>query len=134
MLSTIDEAHYGLAVPQPYLFGWPEELPKSAVNPALAASWIPFEGQGRLIGFTVTNTNASAQFVLMFNASSLPADNAVPILGASVPGAGTLSLNWGPDGRWFTIGLVLCNSSTQGTKTIGVADCLFDVQYVPQRQ
>lgn len=133
-MSSIDTADYGLTVPQPYLFGWPEELPANAASPVLAASILAFTGQGRLVGFTITNTNASAQFVQMFNATSLPADTTVPLLAASVPGAGTLSLNWGPDGRWFTRGLVLCNSSTQGTKTIGAADCLFDVQYVPQRQ
>ena len=37
-----------------------------------------------------------------------------------------------PGGRWFTIGCIVCNSSTQGSKTIGSADCLFDVQYIPQ--
>jgi hypothetical protein len=27
-------------------------------------------------------------------------------------------------------GIILCNSTTQGTKTLGAADCIFDVQYV----
>ena len=33
------------------------------------------------------------------------------------------------NGREFESGLVICNSSTDATKTIGSADTFFDVQY-----
>lgn len=133
-MSTYDREHYGLALPQPYLASWPEELPRNATNPAVASSLQAFEGQGRLVGFTVTNTNTTAQFVQLFDAVAAPATGAVPIMSPSVPGSGSLSLMFGPDGRWFSRGLVVCNSSTQASLTIGSADCIFDVQYVPQRQ
>ena len=43
-----------------------------------------------------------------------------------------LVLEWSAGGRWMDRGIVWTNSSTQGTKTIGAADCLFDTQYLPQ--
>lgn len=123
---------FGLALPQTYPWSWPEEMPRSAVNPALAASFIAMEGQGRLLGVTVTNTKASAQFFQLFDASSLPADTAVPIVSVDIAANTAKGIYWGPDGRWMRLGITFCNSSTQGTKTLGSADCLFDVQYVPQ--
>lgn len=105
-------------------------FPPNYVSRALEAFAVAKTGDGGLVGFTVTNTNASAQFVLLFDASILPADGAVPIAGWSVPGAGTLNMGWNPYPRGFYAGLILCNSSTQASKTIGAADCLFDVQYL----
>ena len=123
---------FRLELPQTYPWSWPEEMPRSSVNPALAASWIAFEGQGRLIGVTVTNTKAAAQFFMLFDASSLPADTAVPFVAVDIAANTAKGLFFGESGRWMRQGLVACNSSTQGSKTIGSADCLFDVQYVPQ--
>lgn len=104
-------------------------LPLNNASPALAASRIVKTGPGRLFGLTVTNTKASAQFVQVFDASSLPADGAVPILSKSVPAGDAVGLNWIP-ARTFLVGIVVCNSSTSASKTIGSADCLFDVQFV----
>jgi hypothetical protein len=86
-------------------------------------------GDGVLYGLTVTNTNAAAQYVLGFDARTLPGDGAVPLFGYKVPAGDALPLTWIP-GRTFFSGIILCNSSTQATKTIGAADCLFDVQYL----
>lgn len=127
-----DDPAYGLELPQTYPWSWPEEMPRSATNPALAASFIAMEGQGRLLGVTVTNTKASAQFFQLFDTSSLPADNAVPLIAVDIAANTAKGLFFGEGGRWMRQGITLCNSSTQGTKTIGSADCLFDVQYVPQ--
>ena len=127
-----EDPAYGLQLPQTYPWSWPEEMPRSAVNTTLAASFIAMEGQGRLLGVTVTNTKASAQFFQMFDASSLPADTAVPIISVDIAANTAKGLFWGESGRWMRQGIVFCNSSTQGTKTIGSADCLFDCQYVPQ--
>lgn len=131
-MSVYDEADYGLRLPQPYLASWPEELPRNSTNPALASSLVAMEGQGRLIGFTVSNTKASAQFILLFDSNALPADGAVPRMSFSVPASDAKAVYFGSSGRWFHQGIILCNSSTQGTKTIGSADCIFDVQFVPQ--
>jgi hypothetical protein len=131
-MSVADYAQYGLSVPQPYPFGIPEELPRNASNPALAASLVVFTGQGRLMGLTWSNTKASTQFIQVFDASTLPADTAVPIISIDTSASAAKGLSFTPGGRWFTRGCIVCNSSTQGTKTIGSADCLFDAQYIPQ--
>jgi hypothetical protein len=123
---------YGLSVPNPYPWSLPEELPISANSVALGSSLVAFVGQGRLMGFTVSNTKVSSQFIQVFDASSLPADTAVPILSIDIATVISKSVSFVPGGRWMRQGCVICNSSTQGTKTIGAADCLFDVQYVPQ--
>lgn len=86
-------------------------------------------GDGWLYGFTVSNTKGSAQFVLVFDAHDLPPEGAVPLIAKSVPASDAVGFSWVPPRR-FEAGLVLCNSSTQGSKTIGSADCLFDAQYV----
>lgn len=101
--------------------------PQSSYPGKLAASTV-LTGQVRVYGFTVYSTKASAQYVQMFDASGLPADTAVPILAFPVLANNFVGTYFGPMGRVFSRGLVLCNSSTDATKTIGSADCLFDVQ------
>ena len=107
-----------------------EELyvPTNYYRPALAAS-IVLPGHLLVYGFTVYNSNAAAQFVLMFDANALPADTAVPIFPLNAATKTLAGVSWTPQGREFLEGLVLCNSSTDTTKTIGAADCFFDVQY-----
>ena len=97
---------------------------------ALAASRIIKSQPGILYGMTVTNSNAAAQFIQLFDTGNLPANGAVPIMGVPVAGDSVLFLDFGRFGRKFQTGIVVCNSSTQETKTIGSADCLFDVQYI----
>lgn len=80
-------------------------------------------------GFTVYSTKASAQYLNMFDADALPADTSVPIFSWALGANNGVGISWAPRGREFLSGLVLCNSSTDATKTIGSADCLFDVQY-----
>lgn len=84
---------------------------------------------GRLYGFLGYNSKATAQFILVFDAASLPADTAVPVEVITVAGVSNFSVEYGDHGRAFSTGIVLCNSSTGPTKTIGSADCWFDVQY-----
>lgn len=104
-------------------------IPANNYSTRLENARIIKTGAGILYGFTVTNTNASAQFVLVFDSRTVPADTAVPIIAISVPGGNGTGFNWIP-GRSFLYGIVLCNSSTQATKTIGAADCLFDAQFM----
>lgn len=96
--------------------------------PALAAS-IVLPGHLLVYGFTVYSTKGSAQFVNVFDTGSLPGDGAVPILSWPVAANNGAGFSFTPRGRQFRTGLVLCNSSTDATKTIGAADCFFDVQY-----
>lgn len=117
------------------LTGWglPESdealLPLNIYSPALTNACLVKSGPGILYGFTFTNTLASAQYVLLFDAAKLPADGAVPILAKSCPTNDAIAFSWLP-GRTFLTGIILCNSTTNTSKTIGAANCFFDAQYV----
>ncbi len=86
---------------------------------------------GRIVvyGFTAYNTKASSQFINVFDANTLPADTAVPLFSWALAANSGVGFGWQPNGRQFQTGLVLCNSSTDATKTIGAVDCFFDVQF-----
>jgi hypothetical protein len=97
-------------------------------NRGVLASSIVLPGRVVVYGYYVYNTKASAQYVNVFDANTLPADNAVPLWSQAIAantGAGLVFLG----GRQFQTGLVLCNSSTDTKKTLGSADCFFDVQF-----
>lgn len=96
----------------------------------LASSFVVKPTSGLLFGFTVTSTNAAAAFIQVFDLAAVPADATVPLFSFNVAAGNFVSASWVPYPRAFRNGIVLCNSSTQGTKTIGSADCLFDVQYL----
>jgi hypothetical protein len=103
-------------------------VPTNFYRPALTAS-IVVPGHLLVYGYTVYNSNAAAQYVLMFDAQALPADTAVPILAQNAASKQLAGVSWTPQGREFLEGFVLCNSSTDTAKTIGTTDCFFDVQY-----
>lgn len=106
----------------------PDYVPTNFNRGVLLAS-VVLPGHIVVYGWTVTNTNAAAQFLNVFDAATLPADTAVPLIAPKLPAADAQGFSYGTNGREFLSGLVLCNSSTQATKTIGAADCFFDVQY-----
>jgi hypothetical protein len=106
----------------------PDYVPTN-FNRGVLRSSIVLPGHIVVYGFTVTSTNAAAQFGLVFDQATLPADGAVPLIGKALAASDAVGFSWSPQGREFTQGLVLCNSSTLATKTLGSADCFFDVQY-----
>jgi hypothetical protein len=95
---------------------------------ALAASLVAAAGPARLYSVTVFNTNAAAQYIQVHDAAAVPANGAVPKLCMAVPGGGQGSFDFG-DGRITATGIVVANSSTAATLTIGAADCLIDCTY-----
>ena len=101
--------------------------PANDYKPALASS-IVIPGNLLLYGFAVSNTNAAAQYIMVFDAQTLPADTSIPCYWLNVAGSGDREVGYLPP-REFLQGIVLCNSSTNTSKTIGAADCLFDVQF-----
>lgn len=84
---------------------------------------------GRLFVVNGYNSLGSAQFIQVHNATSLPADTAIPVCVITVAASSNFSIDFGPLGIPLSIGIVLCNSSTGPTKTIGAANCYFTVSY-----
>jgi hypothetical protein len=97
---------------------------------AYAASLVAKSGPSICYGLTGYNSSGSTQFVQVHDVSLLPADGAVPVTILSVPTATNFAVDYGQQGRAFRQGVVVCNSSTGPTKTIGAADCWFDVVLV----
>ena len=104
-------------------------VPLNSRSVAYEAFRVVKAGPGTLYGFTVYNSNGAAQFILVFDAQELPANTAVPVAVFTVATVQNLGVEWLP-GRTFERGIVLANSSTGPTLTIGSADCWFDAQYV----
>ncbi len=101
---------------------------KNANSRAVANSLIVSQSPSLLCGFTVSSI--AAQFIQIYDASAVPAEATVPLIVFSVPATSVLPVAFVPYPRSFRNGIVICNSSTQHTKTIGSADCIFDVQFV----
>ncbi len=101
----------------------------NATTTALAASLVVKVTNGKFYGLTGYSNRSSSQFIQIHDASSLPADSAVPAIIFEIPGTSSFSLDYNV-GREFQIGIVISNSSTAATKTIGSSDCWFDVQYI----
>lgn len=85
---------------------------------------------GTLYALRVYNNNAGAQWIQLHNVTSVPADAVVPVLTFAVPAQSNLVIDFGTNGRIFSTGIYVCNSTTDVTKTLGADDCLFDLQYL----
>lgn len=100
------------------------------VSTALESSKVLKASAGQLVQLSVFNSKASAQFILLINATSLPANGAVALLFPPIPiAAGTLTVLDLPAPLVASTGIVAANSST-GTfsLTVGSADCAFYAQ------
>jgi hypothetical protein len=93
---------------------------------AYEASHVLKASAGTLYEVSFYNSSASAQFYQLHNSATLPADTAVPVRIINVPAGGMGSFDFGLRGRPFSTGIVVTNSSTGPTKTIGAADSFYD--------
>ena len=106
------------------------DAPRNATSTAYEASRVIKKGPGFLYGLSGYSSRGSAQWIQIFDAATLPADQTlVPVITFTVATVANFSLDFGLRGRFFESGIVVCNSSTGPTKTIGSADCWFDAQY-----
>lgn len=97
---------------------------------AFEASHVLKSSAGELVSLHCFNSKASAQYILIMNAASLPANGAVTLLypPIKVPADSNVSLVF-PVPLTAVTGITVCNSSTGSfTKTIGSADCAFTAQ------
>lgn len=101
-----------------------ERVLQNITTPAVAASLV-IKGPQILFGFWASSV--AAQYIQLFDLEALPANAVVPTLSFPVAATSGVGAQWIP-GRYFRNGIVICNSSTQHAKTIGSADCLFDLQ------
>jgi hypothetical protein len=104
---------------------WPHSIHSQAYANALVVK----RGAGKLYGFQGYNSGA-AQFILLLDAREVPAEGVIPCFPIAVAATSNFSAFFGDTGRTFQTGIVLCNSATAPTKTIGAADCFFDAQYL----
>lgn len=102
----------------------------NAATTAYAASLVVKATPGVLFGVTFYNSKGSAQWIQVHDSATLPAENAVPLVILKIPSDTSAAYDFGERGCTFTHGIVICNSSTGPTKTIGSADCWITAQYV----
>lgn len=102
---------------------------KNDSSAALEASRVVRVGPALVFGFHAHSTLDTPQFVMLFDASAVPADTAVTPLVWEVGADSSRDVAWIPP-RSFRNGVVICNSTTNATKTLGAANTLFDVQFI----
>lgn len=103
----------------------------NVTSSAYEASHVIKSSAGVLFLITGYSSRTSGQFIQLHNATSLPSDTTGvtgPLIW--VPANSNFSLDFGRFGRYFSTGIVICNSSTGPTKTLGSSDCWFDAQYL----
>lgn len=96
---------------------------------AYAANLVVKNSPGMLLSLKGYNSKGSAQFIQVHNAAALPADTAVPIFIATVAASSNFDFPF-PDGLPCDTGIVISNSSTGATKTIGSADVFITALYL----
>lgn len=102
--------------------------PSNGNTAAYAASVVIKASAGTLYAIRGYNSGA-AQFIQVLDAAALPADTAVPEETFTVAAASNFFIEF-PQGKSLGTGIVVCNSSTGATKTIGAADCWFSYEYL----
>lgn len=99
-----------------------------AHSSAAAASLVAKAEPAILLKISGYNSGA-AQFIQIHDVAALPADGAIPSIVVKSNATDNFEYYCSKNGLGFTYGIVICNSSTYATKTIGAADCFFQVEY-----
>ncbi len=102
----------------------------NAFTATAANSLIIKAGPGKLFGLSGYNAKGSAQFILLFDSATVPVEGVIPRYFLTAATVANFNADFGVYGKSFANGIVVCNSSTVATKTIGSADCSFEARYV----
>lgn len=105
-------------------------LPKSISTTAYSNYLIIKNSGGVLYNIIGYNSSDNDQFIQIFDSSSLPTDGSIPVIIFKILSQCNFSFDLGAVGRLFRDGIIICNSSTATTKTIGASDCWIDAQYL----
>lgn len=103
--------------------------PTNATSTAYERNRVAKASAGILYGISGYNSSTAAQFILVHDAASQPADGTAAAVVIRVPASSNFSYDPGRLGRFFSTGITVTNSTTSPTKTVGYADCFFDIQY-----
>ena len=96
---------------------------------AIEASHVLLDAAGMLYRFSYNNGNAATRYLQLFNSKTLPSNGAVPYC-APIPvlTGQTVSVDFGVLGIPFPTGIMIANSTTAATLTIGSADGFFSAE------
>ena len=108
----------------------PYPLTSNAASTAVAASLVIKAAAGVLLTLSTHNNRGSTQYIQIFDAASLPSNGAVPLVVINMLTVTNSFLDFGQYGKSFATGIVVANSSTLATLTIGSADCWFSATFV----
>lgn len=100
-----------------------------ANTPALAASLVVKASKGGLMRVFGYNSLAGTQFIQLHDAAALPADAVVPLIVIAVAASAPWQIDLYGLILPFQNGIVICNSTTAATKTIGAANQLITALY-----
>lgn len=103
--------------------------PSNAVTAGYASSLAVKASAGTLYGVAGYNSGPQ-QFLQLHDAAALPANGVAPVGPLiTVPAASNYSIDFGTHGMRFSTGIVVSNSTTGPTKTLGAADCWIAARY-----
>lgn len=91
---------------------------------ALATNLVIRATPGYLVQIRGQNDSGAAQYIQVHDAASLPGNGAVPKEVIKVSAGTSFSIS-PKSNLQFSVGIVVCNSSTAATLTVGSADCWF---------
>jgi hypothetical protein len=109
---------------------WSEFTAPDLYQSAAAEASVVVKGSaGRLFTVGMYNNNVATRYLQGFQAAALPANGTVPVFSIPVGAGASVFQLFGDRGLSFGTGIVLANSSTALTLTVGAADSLFTASY-----
>lgn len=98
-------------------------------SPDYEKSKVVKDSAGTLFNISGYSKRVTKQWIMIFDSDTLPSDGAVPLIVIPVDGQDSFYWDSRDYPKEFSTGIVVCNSTTGDTKTIGDDDCLFNVNY-----